>query len=82
MRNEYLKTLWMLRFEKMRKNEEDAAWKYQEVLDHCLWEFGKKNAVTPLLAQLVHEERIHEKLAEELIKICHRNHPECGVLLP
>ncbi len=82
MQNEYLKTLWTLRFEKMRKNEEEAAWKYQEALDRCLLEFGAQDLTVPLLGQLVREERIHEKLAEELIHICHRNHPECGVLFP
>ncbi len=30
MNLEYLKTLWMLRFEKMKKTEEDAAGSYQE----------------------------------------------------
>lgn len=80
MRNEYLKTLWNLRFEKIRKNEEEAAWKYQEVLDRCLLEFGREDPVVPLLGQLVREERIHERLAEELMRICHQNHPECGVL--
>lgn len=76
MKTEYLKTLWMLRFEKMRKNEEEAAWKYQEVMNRLLVHLGRENPAVPLLEQLVREERAHEKLAEELVKICQQNHPE------
>ncbi len=79
MKDEYLKTLWTLRFEKLKKSEEQAAWKYQEILDQFLIEGEKDDEVVRLLSQLVHEERGHEKVAEELIKICHRNHPEHGV---
>ncbi len=82
MKNEYLKTLWMLRFDKMRKNEEQAAWAYQEILDECLKHLPKDEEVTQLFSQLVHEERSHAKLAEELIRICNRNHPEFGVMAP
>ena len=67
MKTEYLKTLWMLRFQKIRKNEEEAAWKYQEMFNRCLFEFGKDELILPLLGQLVREERAHEKLAEELM---------------
>jgi|GEM_PF-1002402 len=76
MKNDFFKTLWTLRFEKMRKNEEDAAWKYQAVMDECLEEFGAKDETVMLLRQLVKEERGHSKMAEELIGICQRNHPE------
>lgn len=82
MRIEYLKTLWMLRFEKVKKNEEEAAWKYQEILDCFLTDVDKHKEIAALLGQLVREERAHEKLAEELLKIVHQNHPEYGVLLP
>ena len=77
MKNEYLKTLWALRFQKMKKNEEEAAWKYQEVLDVCLIDL-KEDSVIQSLHQLVREERMHARLAEDLIQIVHRNHPECG----
>ena len=80
MKTEYLKTLWTLRFEKIKKAEEQAAWGYQEILDRCLTDLGKGDEIIALLGQLVREERGHEKLAEELIKICHRNHPELGTL--
>ena len=79
MKNEYLKTLWTLRFEKIKKGEEEAAWAYQEILDECLTRFGSKNEIVALLKQLVQEERAHAKLAEELIKICYHNHPEFGI---
>ena len=80
MKNEFLKTLWMLRFEKIKKNEDDAAWKYQSILDQCLLEFGPDHEVNKLLALLVREERGHSKMAEELIKICFNSHPECQAL--
>ena len=80
MEIEYLKTLWMLRFEKMRHSEGKAAWIYQEILDECLVEFGKDDETVALLSQLVREERTHEKLAEELVKVCRCNHPEVNAL--
>ena len=80
MRNEYLKTLWMLRFEKMKQNEDQAAWSYQEAVDECLESFGSEHECVLLLRNLVKEERMHAKLAEELIKICQRNHPEFNPL--
>ena len=70
MRGEYLKTLWQLRFEKMRKSEEEAAWKFQEMLDECLLAFDRNDPVIQLLSQLVREERAHERMAEELIQLC------------
>ncbi len=78
MRNEFLKTLWMLRFQKIKKNEEEAAWKYQEILDQCLMDFKDEKNIVDNLRQLVREERMHEKLAEELIQIVYQNHPEYG----
>ncbi len=82
MKNEFLKTLWMLRFQKMKKNEEEAAWKYQEILDQCLTDFKDEKLIVDNLRQLVREERAHERLAEELIQIVYQNHPECGILSP
>ncbi len=82
MKNEFLKTLWMLRFQKMKKNEEEAAWKYQEILDQCLMDFKDEKLIVDNLRQLVREERMHEKLADELIQIVYQNHPECGILAP
>ena len=80
MKNEYLKTLWILRFEKQRKNEEEAAWNYQELYDQCALGLGPEDAAAKLLQQLSREERGHAKLADELIRICQRNHPEIGVM--
>ena len=70
MKDEYLKTLWMLRFEKMRKSEESAAWKFQELLDQCLLQLDRDDPVIPLLSQLVREERMHERMAEEMMSLC------------
>lgn len=70
MKDEYLKTLWLLRFEKMRKSEESAAWKFQELLDQCLLKLDRSDPVIPLLSQLVREERAHERMAEEMIHLC------------
>lgn len=80
MQAEYLKTLWMLRFEKMKKGEDRAAWNYQEILDECLEAFGSEDDAVILLKQLVKEERAHARLAEELIQICIRTHPEFKAL--
>lgn len=76
MKNEFLKTLWTLRFEKIKKGEEEAAWKYQEVLDECLENFGSHDETVRILHQLVAEERGHARMAEELLRICQKNHPE------
>ena len=80
METEYLKTLWMLRFQKVKKSEEDAAWDYQEVLDRLRGALGEKDEAVILLSQLIHDERMHARLADELIQICYRNHPEVGLL--
>lgn len=70
MEHEYLKTLWLLRFEKLRKIEESSAWAYQDLYDECLVALGPDHEILTMLRQLVKEERHHEKLAEELINIC------------
>lgn len=80
MKHEFLKTLWMLRFEKIKKTEEEAAWGYQEILNGCRTHFGEKDEAVQLLSQLVSEERMHARLGDELIKICRLNHTECGLL--
>ena len=76
MRMEYLKTLWLLRFEKLRVNENKAAWGYEEILEECLEAFGAEEPVVQILRRLVKEERVHHQMAEELIKICQRTRPE------
>lgn len=78
MKEEFLKTLWMLRFEKMKETEENAAWTYQEILDECLAAFGESDPGVENLHKLVREERGHAHLAEELMQILRRNHPEVG----
>lgn len=70
MEYEFLKTLWLLRFEKLRKLEEESAWAYQDLYDQCLVALGSEHEIVRTLQQLVKEERNHEKLAEELIRIC------------
>ena len=82
MKTQFLKTLWMLRFQKMKKNEEEAAWKYQEILDRFLTDAAKEDSAVEPLRQLVQEERMHARLAEELIRIVYQNHPECEILTP
>ncbi len=76
MKNEFLKTLWMLRFRKLKRTEEDAAWAYQEVLDRFLSNGIPEEEVIVLLKKLVQEERSHAQMADELIRICQRTHPE------
>lgn len=69
MDREFLETLWELRFEKMKKNEADAAWKYQGLLNECVEAWGSDNRAAIILSTLVREERAHEKLVEYLIDI-------------
>ena len=80
MKIEYLKTLWTLRFEKIKKTEEEAAWGYQEILDQLRESFGHDEEIVKLLERLVREERMHSKLGEELLQICRKTHPEYGLL--
>ncbi len=63
----------------MKESEEKAAWAYQDILDQCLLGLSAQDEVVGFLRELVREERDHTKLTEELLKICHRNHPEIGV---
>ena len=69
MNREFLKTLWQLRFEKMKKTEESSAWNYQELLNQVLVEWGPQSKAAEILATLVREERAHEKLADKLLNI-------------
>ncbi len=69
MDREFLKTLWVLRFEKMKRTEEAAAWTYQDLLDQCLVEWGQGSKPVEILSTLVREERGHAKLAERLLDI-------------
>lgn len=69
MNHEFLKTLWELRFEKIKKNEADAAWKYQGLLNDCADAWGRDCPAAVILSTLVREERAHEKLADKLIDI-------------
>ena len=80
MQIDYLKTLWLLRFEKIKKAENEAAWAYQEVLDDCLLDLAPDDPVIEALKTLVREERMHAGLADELIRICRKTHPEADFL--
>ncbi|MCB9799621.1 MAG: hypothetical protein H6757_02545 [Candidatus Omnitrophica bacterium] len=72
MQSEYLKILWGLRFEKIKKTEGKAAWGYQDILEECLEFVNKDHEIIQLLHQLVSEERAHEKLADELLALWHQ----------
>jgi len=67
--HEFLKTLWQLRFEKMKKTEASSAWNYQELLNQVLVEWGPQSKPAEILATLVREERAHERLADKLLDI-------------
>lgn len=79
MDSDFLKNLWLLRAKKLKKSEEEAAWKYQEILDRFLIESEIDQEVVQPLRQLVLDERMHERLADELLQIVMRNHPECSI---
>ncbi len=82
VKNEYLKTLWMLRFEKIKKDEQGAVSAYQQIMEQCLLDFDQEHEVIEMLRRLVLEEKGHVKMSDELIKICLSNHPECEALQP
>ena len=69
MDRQFLKTLWHLRFEKMKKTEDASAWNYQELLNQVLVEWGSQSKSAEILTTLVREERAHGKLAEKLLDI-------------
>ncbi len=69
MDREFLKTLWQLRFEKMKKTESDSAWNYQAHLNQAMAEWGPDSKPVEILSTLVREERAHEKLVDKLLNI-------------
>lgn len=73
---EYLKSLWTLRFEKMKTLESDSAWNYQELLDECLSETEPDLKIVQVLQMLIKEEKQHAKIAEELLRVCRENYPQ------
>ena len=79
MQSEYLKQLWTLRFEKIRQNEEEAAANYQKILDQICVTDHDDAEIVALLEKLVREEKIHARLAQELIRICLEHYPELEV---
>ncbi len=80
MRPDFLKTLWMLRFEKIRDAEEEAAFKYQQLMDSIILLLGKDHETVKLLKRMVKDELNHGVIARELIEICDRNQPEIKVV--
>ena len=66
----------MLRFEKIKRSEANAVLKYQAILDRCRMTFSEDDEIVRLLSRLIMEERTHEKLAEELVRICRHTHLE------
>ena len=77
---EYLKSLWTLRFEKMKSLESNSAWTYQEMLDECLSDSETDTKVVGILQMLIKEEKQHTRIAEELLHICRENYPQVGSL--
>ncbi len=79
MKMEFLKTLWTLRFEKIRDTEDDAAWRYQKLMDQVSLLLGAQHATVKVLKRLVQEELHHGQIARELVEICKKNHPDIEV---
>jgi len=77
MKTEYLKTLWTLRFEKIKKCETEASEAYEQLAARSAVILGADHPAVQMLRQLVQEENVHARLAESLIRICHETHPEC-----
>ena len=70
MKREYLKDLWMLRFEKVLKMEKDASKGYLKLATELSELIGEKHKAVKHLKKLSKEEQEHAELAGELIKIC------------
>ncbi len=62
------KELWRMRFEKMLKLEEQAAFDYQELLDECRAKH-EQHPIEPHLERLIVDEKKHARLVRELLTI-------------
>ena len=82
MKDEYLKTLWMLRFEKVKRGEDHAVETYHEIMERCAEAFGEEDLAVSILGRLVTEEKAHAMLAEKMMQICFQTHPEFEAIKP
>lgn len=71
MERRFYKELWNLRFAKMLDLEKKSAADYEALLDECKKRF-KNHAIIEHLERLIHDEKKHTRLVEELIEILGR----------
>jgi rubrerythrin len=76
MQRELFRQLWVMRFEKMLRLEEEALEAYEAVLDECHKNYGDEKEVQAHLKSLITDEKKHARLVQELIKIVKRQEHE------
>jgi len=72
MQRKLFKELWILRFQKMLRLEEESALAYQEFLDECKEKHKNKKEIQQQLKTLITDEKRHARLVQELLKIVER----------
>ncbi len=72
MQRKLFKELWVLRFEKMLRLEEESVVAYESYLDECKEKYKDEKEVQRHLKTLIADEKKHARLVRELLKIVKR----------
>ena len=69
MQRELFKELWILRFRKMLRLEQESVVAYEELLEECEKKHKSEKEIQQHFKTLIQDEKKHAKLVQELIKI-------------
>ena len=72
MQRKLFRELWVLRFEKMLRLEEEGIVTYESFLDECRKNHKSEKEVQEQLKTLITDEKKHARLVRELLKIVKR----------
>ena len=72
MQRKLFKELWIMRFEKMLRLEEESMVTYESYLDECKEKHKDEKEVREHLKTLITDEKKHARLVRELLKIVKR----------
>ena len=72
MQRKLFKELWIMRFAKMLRLEEEGIQAYESLLDECQKKHKNEKEVHQDLKTLITDEKKHAKLVQELLKIVKR----------
>ena len=72
MQRELFKELWVMRFEKMLRLEEEGIQAYESFLDECQKKHKDEKEVLQHLKTLITDEKKHARLVKELLTIVKR----------